>query len=87
MKSVCFVKIVYSNKFPMMSSRSKKDEVLHEPKAGFKNSIKITVPILRHFLPIIVHFTMRYIKLCINITKLEKKHLINVRTTLLNLTV
>ena len=36
MKSVCFVKIVYSNKFPMMSSRSKKDEVLHEPKAGFK---------------------------------------------------
>ena len=52
-----------------------------------RNSIKITVPILRHFLPIIVHFTMRYIKLCINVTKLEKKRLINVRTTLLNLTV
>ena len=36
MKSVCFVKILYWNKFPTMSSRSKKDEVLYEPEAGFK---------------------------------------------------
>ena len=43
-----------------------------------RNSIKITVPILRCFLPIIADFIMRYIKLCINVTKLEKKCLINV---------
>ena len=61
-----------------MSSRSKKDEVLYEPEAGFKKFHKITVPILRRFLPIIAHFTMRCIKLCINITTLEQKHLINV---------
>ena len=52
-----------------------------------RNSIKITVPILRRFLPIIANFTMRYIKLCINVTKLEKKRLINVKQTLVNLTV
>ena len=36
MKSVCLVNILYCNKFPTMSSRSKKDEVLYEPEAGFK---------------------------------------------------
>ena len=48
-----------------------------------KNSIKNTVPILRRFLPIIAHFTMTCIKLYINVTELEKKHLINVKETLL----
>ena len=36
MKSVFFFTILHSNKFPMMSSRSKKGKELYEPEAGFK---------------------------------------------------